>query len=327
METAVDPFVWWRAAIAGKPGPIHADKPECGFFKMRDGKDGPWQPVAIWIADGKMICRVGSKVRDAQAVWTYCAKNPIPKEAAKIAFDTGSFPGDAPETPAIGDNSGDLSLAEQIKEYAAMALSWLRKTGVKDGTSKDVAANYRAKLLEFRKQADAEREIEKRPHLEASRAVDAKFKPLIEEADAAANELRDALTVYMREEERKEREAREKAWREEQERIAAERKRIEDERSKQMADDPIAALTSEEPELPMAPPPPEPVKVQAGGQRGRKTGLRTVTKYAVTDYEAALAHCKDHPTVREAVEKVCCAQAKAGAAVPGVSKTEEKVAA
>jgi hypothetical protein len=94
-----------------------------------------------------------------------------------------------------------------------------------------------------------------------------------------------------------------------------------------MRDDPIAALTSDEPELLPLPPPIEPVKIQAGGQRGRKTSLRTITKYIVTDYAAALAHCQDHPKVREAVEAVCCAQAKTGVAVPGVEKREERTAA
>jgi hypothetical protein len=69
------------------------------------------------------------------------------------------------------------------------------------------------------------------------------------------------------------------------------------------------------------------VRVQAGGQRGRKAGLRTITKYVITDYAAALAHVKDHPDVIEAVTKVAAAQAKAGATVPGVETQTEQVAA
>lgn len=307
--TPIDPYTWWRAAIAGHPGPIHADHPECGYFKLRDGKDGPWKPVAIWYdAAGNMICRVGNQVRDAQSVWTYAAKHPIAKEAAKVAFETGRFPD---EVPSIGDNAPpDETLFDTIARVAAQAVDWLKQHGIKDARSKDMCANYRAQLLDLRKRADAEREAEKRPHLEASRAVDAKFKPAIECADTAAGELRDALTVYMRAEEAKLRAQAEAA-----------QKAEADARAKLMRDDPIAAMTSPEPE------PPAPVKVQAGGQRGRKTGLRTVTKYVMTDYAAALAHVQDHPKVREAVEAVACAQAKAGAAVPGVEKIEEKVAA
>ncbi len=323
--TEIDTYAWWRSVIGGDAPPIHADKPECGYFKLRDGKDGPWRPVAIWKGnDGKLVCRVADKMREPSEVWTYVAKNPIAKDIAKHAFETGRFPD---EVPAMGDNAPpDESLFERIARVAADAVGWLHKHGIKDARSKDMCANYRAQLLDLRKRADAERETEKRPHLEASRAVDAKFKPLIEEADAAANELRDALTVYMRQEEAELRAKQEAERKIEAERIAVENKRLADERAKLMRDDPIAAYTSPEPEqLSLAPA--EPVKVQAGGQRGRKTGLRTVTKYVVRDYAAALEHCKDHPRVREAVETVACAQAKTGASVPGVETVVEKVAA
>lgn len=321
-----DHYAWWRGAIAGTPGPISADNPECGYFKLREGKNGPWRPVAIWRKDdGTLVCRVADATRDAHEIWTYVAKNPVTQGAAKQAFDTGRFPDEA---PAIGDNAPpNETLFDQIARIAVDAVDWLKRHGIKDKTSGDMCANYRAQLLDLRKQADAQRESEKRPHLEASRAVDAKFKPVIECADVAANTLRDALTAYMRAEEAKLQAERDAQRRAEAERVAAENARIEAERAKLMRDDPIAALTSDGPELLAPPPPPEPVKVQAGGQRGRKTGLRTITKYVVGDYAAALEHCKDHPKVREAVEAVACAQAKTGAAVPGVEKVEEKVAA
>ena len=77
----------------------------------------------------------------------------------------------------------------------------------------------------------------------------------------------------------------------------------------------------------MPPPPPEPVKVQAGGQRGKKMALRTYTVHEVTDYAAALAWAKDDPKVIEAVTAVCVAAARAGKAVPGVTTREEERAA
>jgi hypothetical protein len=325
---------YYNAALAGKAPPISPDHPHAGRYRMRAGKGGPYLPVIIHTPKGETELaaligpRAQAKTRPAVEVWTYCGDKPVTEEAFRSAFETGVWPGDAPE---IGDNSGnaDLSLAEQIKEYATMAVEWLAKLKYElpDATAKDRAANMRQHLLDLRKRADIERETEKRPHLEAGRAVDAKFKPIIEEADAAANDLRDALTTYMREEEAKLRAEQDAARKAEAARVTAENKRIEDERAALMRDDPIAALTSDEPELLPPPPPSEPVRVQAGGQRGRRTGLRTVTKYVVTDFAAALAHCKDHPAIREAVEKVCCAQAKAGAVVPGVEAREEKVAA
>lgn len=317
-------LTFYHAALAGKSPEVHADVPHPGYYKMRAARGGDWLPVAIWSKDGALVARVAGDMRDPLAIWTHCAGHPVTKEACSEAFKTGQWPGDA---PPIGDNSGDLSLSEQIRDYAANALAWLRKSGITDTTSKDKAANLRAKLIDLRKRADAERDAKKRPHDEAAKAVQAEYRPLIETADAAAEELRGALGAYMREEERKERERRDEEHRKAQAAAAAERARIEKERAEKMARDPIAALTDPEPELPPDPPPPEDVKIRAGGQRGRATGLRTVTTYVLTDYAAALAHVKDHPDVVAAVEKVARAQAKSGATVPGVEARTEKVAA
>ena len=77
----------------------------------------------------------------------------------------------------------------------------------------------------------------------------------------------------------------------------------------------------------MAPPPPEPVKIQAGGQRGRKTGLREVTRYIVTDHGKALAFFAESEDVRELIAKLAERASKAGVAVPGVETNSEEVAA
>lgn len=321
-----DVWQWWRDALAGKEQTIDADSPKCGFYKMRDGKDGPWLPVMIRMDGDTMRCRVGDNSgADPLKVWTWCASRPISKDDAKVAFETGHFPGDAPA--AIGDNSSDLSLAEQIKDYATQALNWLKTKGIKDATSKDRAANYRQELLRLKKEADAQRVAEKKPHDDAAKAVQAKWVPLIDEAEAAAEKLRAELGAYMVAEKRAaEAEARAK-YEIEQKAAAAARAEIEAQRAKQMRNDPIATLTSPEPELPMAPPPPEPVKIQAGGQRGRKTGLREVTRYVVTDHAKALAFFADSEDVKELITKLAERASKAGVAVPGVEKRIEEVAA
>lgn len=317
-----DQFQWWREALAGNVGDIHESEPRSGYFKMREGKNGPWLPVAIWRGgDGNLICRVGSDTRDANDVWTWCAKNPVEKSAAKHAFETGTWPGDVPQA---GDNSGMLSLPEEIDDAVTNALAWLARSKIGDKTTADTAANWRQRLLDLSKQADKQREAEKRPHDEAAKAVQAKWKPLVDNAADAANRIRDALTVYMRAEEAKQRAEQE-----------AQRKAAEEVARKQRE---AAEAARREAEANNLPPPAdpvdvplplemEPVKVQAGGQRGRVTGLRTVTKYVVTDHDAAYAAVKHIPAVREAIEKAAAAMAKAGASVPGVEKREEKVAA
>jgi hypothetical protein len=317
-----DQFQFWRDALDGKSPAIHEDAPQPGYYKLRRGKDAPWVPVAIWYRDGELVCRVGPDMRYPLEVWVSCADNPVAKDDAKHAFQHGTWPGDV---PVAGHNSQALTLAEEIADAAEQALAWLKGLGhIASKTDSDKAANWRAKLLDLSKKADKERDEKKRPHLEAGRAIDAEYKPLVTTATDAANELRDALTAWMKAEEAK--------LRAEQE---AKRKAAEEEASKQRE---AAGAARREAEAKNLPPPPEPedvplpmfdepVKVQAGGQRGRKAGLRTITVYEVTDYVAALEHCKNHPDVIAAVEKVAKAQAKAGATVPGVVTREEKVAA
>ena len=322
---SADIWKFWRDALSGADVIIEEGAPQCGFYKMRKGKDGPWLPVMIRMDGDEMRCRVGSDSGvHPSDVWLWCAKHPISKEDAKHAFDTGAFPGDA---PAIGDNSGAMSLADQIKDYAQQALDWLRKSGVKDDRTKDMAANFRAELIRLSKEADTQREAEKRPHDDAAKAIQAKWKPLIDTSKNAADESRDALTAFMTAEKRRLEAEQRAKYEAEQKAAAAARAEIEAQHAKQMRDDPIAALTSPEPELPMAPPPPEPIKVQAGGQRGRKTGLREVTRYVVTDHKAALAFFADSEDVRELVAKLAERASKAGVAVPGVEKRIEEVAA
>lgn len=321
-----DVYQNWRDRLAGKDVPVHADRPDPGYYKVRDGRDGPWKPCAIWYPAGSndLTCRVGSDARDPLVTWTYAAKNPISKDAAKFAFDNGYFP-DEPK-PRIGDNSRDLSLAEEIKDAAEQAADWL-KGGIKTDTDCDLAANWRQRLLDLKKKAELEHKTEKQPHLDAGRVVDAKFKPLIDIAASAADAVRAVLTKYMAAKEARERAEAEAKWKAEQERVRVERERIEAERHTLMENDPIQALTSPQPEMPEMPAAPEPVKINAGGQRGRKTGLRTVKKVRVTDHAAALAFFSEAPEVRELVSKLATRLVLAGGTVPGADIYEEKVAA
>lgn len=320
MDTVTDEFQHWRDALSGKAVEVHADIPQSGYYKLRNGKDGPWLPVAIWRKDGEIVCRVGREARDAAEVWTWAAKHPVAKDDAKQAFATGAWPGDI----GIGHNSGDVSLADEIAEARAQAMGWLAKSGVTDKVSADMAANYRARLLELSKRADVEREAKVRPHLDAQKTINAEFKPLVEGAKSDADTIRAALSRYLAAEEDKARKAAAEAARIENERRMAEFKRQKDEAAKAalVADDPAPAADPEMPAFVV----PEPVKMQAGGQRGKKASLRSLTRYAITDYAAALAHVQGHADVVAAVEKVAFAQARSGAVVPGVRSYEEKVA-
>ena len=342
-----DAYGYWRAKLKGEDAdmlPIFGgerasgEEPQPGIWKVKARKGGPLVPMRVWLTDDagetkhqwspglQLAGTIGGNVStlaELERAWAHRKDANSAASKADLAHydEHGVWPGE------IGHNSGAATPLEELADAVDVATTWLSKTAIADKTAADMAANHRTKLQGLIKRVDAEREVEKALHMQAAKAVDAKFKPKIDAGTDAANALRDALTKWMREEETKARAEADRKHRDAMAAAEAERKRIAEEQAAKMAADPIAALTDPAPELPPIPIAPEPIKVQAGGQAGRKTGFRTVTKYVVTDYAKALAAVKDHPDVQAVVQKVAAAMAKAGAKVEGVEEVKEKVAA
>lgn len=42
-------YAWHRAALAGLNPPIHEGQPECGWYRRKIVKGGPWVPVRIFV--------------------------------------------------------------------------------------------------------------------------------------------------------------------------------------------------------------------------------------------------------------------------------------
>ena len=64
---------YWQNALSGNFGAVHENDPQCGYYRMRKGRGGPWVPVAIWLEgqddagmkqnsinsdSGKLVCLV-----------------------------------------------------------------------------------------------------------------------------------------------------------------------------------------------------------------------------------------------------------------------------
>lgn len=335
-----DQFDYYRAALAGKNPPIHDGQPQSGFYFAKAGKRGGRVPVAIWTADdGEKNFRWGHKANHvnfaedmAAQRWTWIADKPVAREDYVKAWTDGVWPDGTPceePAPTIGDNAtGDpfVDLKSEIDDKLESARTFAKenKDGVKDKTGSDKAANLAAELAKLNKRADELFEEEKRPVREKALEIDKRFA-FRKDIATAVSFLKGLATKWMAAEEAR--------------RLAEERKRKEAEeraiaiaraeREKLMRDDPIAALTSPEPELPM-PPKAEPVKVQVGGGIGPKLGLRDNWIGIITDWPKALDYYKDHPDVRAAVEKLVRAEVKLKketAAIPGVEAKNERKAA
>lgn len=76
-------YAWWKAALAGEAPPIHDGLPECGWFKTRMVKGGPWVAVEICVereidietgeltTDEKMVALLDGQRRNPASIWTY----------------------------------------------------------------------------------------------------------------------------------------------------------------------------------------------------------------------------------------------------------------
>lgn len=86
-------YAWHRAAIAGLQPPIHEGQPECGWFKRRIVKGGPWVPVEVFVRreidpdtgelEGPevLVASYDDRIVPAHTIWTFLT--PI----SRVEFD------------------------------------------------------------------------------------------------------------------------------------------------------------------------------------------------------------------------------------------------
>lgn len=326
-----DEFHFWREALAGNKVEISADHPQSGYYRKRASKDGPWLPVAIWTKkdSGVQVARVAGEMVEPLSIWTWVADKPVKKEDAQIAFKTGTWPGDAPPVSAqMGDNNPPTEPVELIPLEVAAADEFLKQVGViKTQVDSDIASNKVGNLRKLKTAADVAHQAEKAPHLAAGRAVDDKYR-VREDAVKTVEKLLAAVTVFQSAEKARlqkiadEKAAKERAdWEAKQAQL---KKVAEAEVIKGTPIDEIEKVLAD------APPPPKPaeqVKVKSGGATGRGVSLRTVKVATVTDYDKALVALKDHPDMRELVQKLSDRACKAGVPLAGVEYSTRQEAA
>jgi hypothetical protein len=298
-------YDYWHDAMKGKFGPVHDSDPQCGFFRARN-KGRPDDPVAIWIdtSGGMLAFRRGAPV-DPYEIWSWVCRAPIAEEVYRGVMAGGSWP-DAIEE-LIGSNNppeGEAQ-ADEIQSAIDAALAELQKPLVAQ-LDCDRLANHKDRLAKLYTAQEKERESKKRPHLEAGRAVDAAYKPILNKIEEAGNKLKKAITAFLLKEEQRRR----------AEAIALMQKQEEERR---------AALAANVPP-PAAEPVPE-VERPKAGTTGRAISLRTYKSAMIKDYAAALQHFADNPEVKALIQTLADREARADVAAPGCEiHTEQRAA-
>ncbi|TPM89880.1 hypothetical protein FJ977_35210 [Mesorhizobium sp. B2-1-3A] len=329
----VDRWSWWQNALRGNFGPIHSE-PQQGYYRVR-GKDGQWEPVAIWLDDGGawLAYRSGREVRDVEHLWTFACRFPIEHAIYEKAMAGGGFD-DEPPAP-IGDNSGDIDPFEALRiEYLGEKeqAEEFMKQPVKTQAQADKVAIWSKRLTAIKTKAEGLHKVEKQPHLDAGRAVDDKWRELKSDPDDLAKQLKAHIKPFLQEqiraEEERQRKAREEAAKlreaaeEKARRAAAETGNTEAEDAATASEAATLARRAEQLEQEA-----EARKVNAG-RTGARVSMRTVKVGVVTDYSKAAAAlvAMKHKTLIETIDTLAQRAATAGLPFDGMEiREEEKV--
>jgi hypothetical protein len=231
-------------------------------------------------------------------------------------------------TPGPGHNMPPPfeAFSMELDEVFATATDFLDGAAIETQGQAEAIGIILANAKRIKRDADKARTDEKAPHLEAGKAVDAKWKPLAERCDAIVATAGKPLTAYLAKVEAEQREqariAREEAARAEQAAIEAQR----------AAGDSLAAveaaqaLQRDAEEAAKLAAKADKAKAHVAGE-GRAIGLRTSWAGTVTDRRALLEHIMrtDPETLTDwLAEYARKAVARGVRAMPGVLIEQER---
>lgn len=308
-------YSYWANALKGEFGPIFDSEAFPGFYRKRTGKAAGYVPCAIWEQDGNLVALVDGQAADPSAVWSYVADKPISEAHYRERVETGKWWDEDSATtaslspPPIGHNQGPTDPAEILSEQITAALAGVDAYAeVKDDETASKAQSLRSRLLELSREADGIRVKTKEPHLEAGRAVDTLYQPLVKNSKAGADTIAKALGAF---ETAKAREA------------AMVAKIAEDARKKALeeaqAKAPIGVTVEVEPAPVVAAAP-----ARIAGSYGRAASVKPVKIATVANQDLAYAFLRLQPELVELIQKLAQKMVTTGMTVPGVEITEER---
>lgn len=219
-------YAYWEQALQRGKGrqldpqmldllpPLAGEIPQSGFWRRRAYKGGPYVAVAIWRDDdGKLWCLENGKERDCEwEYFSYCVSWPISAELYGTIAEGGLWPDQVNpighnQPPKTGDDAVDMKAEfEQDKSSAEELL----KSAVADQDTADKIAHFAKQMAERKNTADSKFAVEKRPWLDGSNAVDARWR-FRADAEAMVKKLKKHLQGWF-----------DKLRRDEEERVARE---------------------------------------------------------------------------------------------------------
>jgi hypothetical protein len=301
-------YQYWQDALNGNFGPVHDGHPQVGFYKRRASKNGSYNAIALWKEGDKVVAAEvkpdkSVSMVNADDIWTWICRAPITEEVYRRIERGDGWP-DAIES-MIGDNNPpkDEADKDEIQSAIDASLAVLEKP-VLSQTDCDLLSNHRDRLSKLWTAQEKQRKEEKQPHLDAGKAVDDLFNPVLTKIKETGEKVKSAVTKWMVAEQKKAAD------------LAAEQARKDEEARK-------AAIIKNEP-IPEPVAAIEPFKPKAG-TTGRSMALRTFKSAIITDYAKALAAVAENTEIKELVQSLADRAARADIALAGCEiKTEQR---
>lgn len=296
-DDTVDEYAYWRASLAGARPELTLNVAESGFYRFSDRAGA--HAVAIWTdhLSGERIAKIGgqdAKHADeefCERVFSRCCRSPISEELYEAVLAGKPWPDEPPATdrsnqPLDADEFATIKL--ELDAERLEAERWLKELGeITSQADADRATNWGDKIHQLEQRADAARKKEAAPYYEDWQLTNAKWNPLVKQADALKRKLKQAPTAF----------------------LVAKRREAEAARKQAIEE---AARTA----APIAPEHMAPARPRSGTQ-GHVSGLVDVKTAQIDDVEKALVYFKDHPKIRETLQSVANAAVRAGATPAG----------
>ncbi|OVE94504.1 hypothetical protein B7W85_13205 [Allorhizobium ampelinum] len=303
--------------VGSKDLPVHDGDPHIGYYRTKN-RDKTFDPVAIFYPDGsnEMVAYRNGREVSPIDIWTWCCRYPVTYEAYNEAVAGNGWADDpktvianiAPKDAVIGDNSGDVDEADTLKDQIEAALAGAKAfADITDDEAAAKALSLRNRLNELSGQADKIREKEKKPHLKAGQAIDARWNPLVKSAKAGADEVKSKIAAWETEKLRQRRQ--------EEARIASQ---ITYDADTQSAQSPIRGDTKSPPAISSV----DSGKIKAAYGKSASVAVATVVDQ-VTDWPALAVYMSSHSECQEVLLKLAQRAIDAGRTnVPGITIKE-----
>lgn len=193
------------------------------------------------------------------------------------------------EVATIGHNMPPVTPFDEcqsrIGDLYMEAKNWLDGEEVKTQEQADALSKLLDEIRKAGKEADEHRKVEKKPHADAATAVDAKWKPLIEDCKRATDAAKKALTPFLQAQEAERRAKAEAARREAEEKERAAREALQASRGDLEAREAAEKQVEEAKAAEAAARKAEKDRAHAKGG-ARAVSLRTTYRAEVVDYQA-----------------------------------------